>query len=190
MRQGPAAQYLAGLHPCLWPLPQARFTLSVLEDGPVDAFCGWFDTQFKGSAENPTTTEVTLTTAPDPTGATHWGQQVGRQGGCGATQSAAPAGPSGSRAGLLGLLHPHPHCTWGLRPPRPANPAAGSDALQMPDPRTSTPPPAPRHRAPRQTQPSPPQPCSRSSCTLPSSARRVMCWPATSRWRGARTTSG
>lgn len=43
----------------------------------MDAFCGWFDTQFKGSAENPVTTEVTLTTAPDPTGATHWGQQVG-----------------------------------------------------------------------------------------------------------------
>ena len=55
---------------------QASFTLRVLEDGPVDAFCGWFDTQFKGSQENPVTTEVTLTTAPDPTGATHWGQQV------------------------------------------------------------------------------------------------------------------
>lgn len=50
--------------------------MRVLEDGPVDAFCGWFDTQFKGSQQNPTTTEVTLTTAPDPTGATHWGQQV------------------------------------------------------------------------------------------------------------------
>ena len=55
---------------------QASFSLTVLEDGPVDAFCGWFDTQFKGSQENPVTTEVTLTTAPDPTGATHWGQQV------------------------------------------------------------------------------------------------------------------
>ncbi|KAL4445413.1 hypothetical protein ABPG77_011238 [Micractinium sp. CCAP 211/92] len=54
---------------------KARFSLNVLEDGPVDAFCGWFDTQFKGSSENPVTTEVTLTTAPDPTGATHWGQQ-------------------------------------------------------------------------------------------------------------------
>ena len=55
---------------------QASYELTVLEDGPVDAYCGWFDTQFKGSQENPVTTEVTLTTAPDPTGATHWGQQV------------------------------------------------------------------------------------------------------------------
>lgn len=54
---------------------KASFSLRVLEDGPVDAFCGWFDTQFKGSAENPATTEVTLSTSPDPTGATHWGQQ-------------------------------------------------------------------------------------------------------------------
>ena len=35
-----------------------------------------FGPQFKGSPQNPVTTEVTLTTAPDPTGATHWGQQV------------------------------------------------------------------------------------------------------------------
>ncbi|PRW56855.1 arginine N-methyltransferase [Chlorella sorokiniana] len=54
---------------------KASFQMRVLEDGPVDAFCGWFDTQFKGSEQNPTTTEVTLSTAPDPTGATHWGQQ-------------------------------------------------------------------------------------------------------------------
>ncbi|KAI3428836.1 hypothetical protein D9Q98_007653 [Chlorella vulgaris] len=53
----------------------ASFNIRVLEDGPVDAYCGWFDTQFKGSAENPTTNEVVLSTAPDPTGATHWGQQ-------------------------------------------------------------------------------------------------------------------
>lgn len=69
-------------HPCPPPpppLPQASFQMRVLEDGPVDAFCGWFDTQFKGSAENATTTEVTLSTAPDPTGATHWGQQVRRK---------------------------------------------------------------------------------------------------------------
>ena len=62
---------------CLPAYLQASFSLSILEDGPVDAFCGWFDTQFKGSPEHPVTTEVTLTTAPDPTGATHWGQQVG-----------------------------------------------------------------------------------------------------------------
>jgi hypothetical protein len=64
-------------HPCAaLPVLQASFSMRILEDGPVDAFCGWFDTQFKGSAENPTTTEVILSTAPDPTGATHWGQQV------------------------------------------------------------------------------------------------------------------
>ena len=55
--------------------PQADFTLSVLEPGPVEALCGFFDTQFKGSQENPTDIEVTLSTAPDPQGATHWGQQ-------------------------------------------------------------------------------------------------------------------
>lgn len=41
----------------------------------MDAFCGWFDVQFRGSEANPATTDVTLSTAPDPTGATHWGQQ-------------------------------------------------------------------------------------------------------------------
>lgn len=51
-------------------------TLHLSDGGPVDAFCGYFDVLFKGSAENPTDVEVRLTTAPDPTGATHWGQQT------------------------------------------------------------------------------------------------------------------
>ncbi|WIA11620.1 hypothetical protein OEZ85_011724 [Tetradesmus obliquus] len=44
--------------------------------GPVDAFCGWFDVEFKGSEENPADDPVKLPTAPDATGPTHWGQQV------------------------------------------------------------------------------------------------------------------
>lgn len=42
--------------------------MSVLEDGPVDAFVGFFDTQFKGSPQNPTDFPINLSTAPDPTG--------------------------------------------------------------------------------------------------------------------------
>jgi protein arginine N-methyltransferase 1 len=49
--------------------------MDVVDGGPVHAFCGWFDVAFRGSDENPADTPVTLTTAPDPTGATHWGQQ-------------------------------------------------------------------------------------------------------------------
>ncbi|KAI8474745.1 MAG: S-adenosyl-L-methionine-dependent methyltransferase [Monoraphidium minutum] len=52
-----------------------EFEMDVVEGGPVHAFCGWFDVQFKGSDENPSDTPVSLSTAPDPTGATHWGQQ-------------------------------------------------------------------------------------------------------------------
>ncbi len=48
----------------------------MLDGGPVDGFVGFFDVQFKGSPENPATMEVLLSTAPDATGATHWGQQV------------------------------------------------------------------------------------------------------------------
>ncbi|MEW5313505.1 MAG: hypothetical protein WDW38_005068 [Sanguina aurantia] len=47
----------------------------VSDGGPVEALCGYFDVLFKGSEENPADNEVRLTTAPDPTGATHWGQQ-------------------------------------------------------------------------------------------------------------------
>jgi hypothetical protein len=53
-----------------------RFEMAVAADGPVDAFTGWFDVQFKGSPENPADADVVLSTAPDPTGATHWGQQT------------------------------------------------------------------------------------------------------------------
>lgn len=42
--------------------------------GPIDAFAGFFDVSFLGSPENPTVNRVELSTAPDPTGATHWGQ--------------------------------------------------------------------------------------------------------------------
>ncbi|GAB4816191.1 hypothetical protein N2152v2_003237 [Parachlorella kessleri] len=54
---------------------KASITLDITEDGHVEALCGYFDTQFKGSPENPADCDVTLSTAPDPTGATHWGQQ-------------------------------------------------------------------------------------------------------------------
>jgi hypothetical protein len=55
---------------------QASFRLRILDGGPVDAFVGFFDVQFRGSPENPAQMEVLLSTAPDATGATHWGQQV------------------------------------------------------------------------------------------------------------------
>lgn len=54
---------------------KAEFAMTVTERGSVDAFAGFFDTEFKGSTENPTDFPITLSTAPDPTGATHWGQQ-------------------------------------------------------------------------------------------------------------------
>lgn len=61
-------------------LPQAgieeEFSLQMVDGGPVDAFSGWFDVAFKGSPESAADIEVWLTTAPDPTGATHWGQQI------------------------------------------------------------------------------------------------------------------
>ncbi len=48
----------------------------LFESVPVDAICSWFDVSFEGSTENPTDAKVELTTAPDATGATHWGQTV------------------------------------------------------------------------------------------------------------------
>lgn len=54
---------------------KSSLSMAVTETGPADAFAGFFDTQFKGSEENPADFPVTLSTAPDPTGATHWGQQ-------------------------------------------------------------------------------------------------------------------
>lgn len=43
---------------------------------PIDAICSWFDVSFRGSSANPCATQVDLSTAPDDTGATHWGQTV------------------------------------------------------------------------------------------------------------------
>eukprot|EP00884_Botryococcus_braunii_P002802 jgi/Botrbrau1/12522/Bobra.0169s0064.1 len=50
--------------------------MEVLDAGPVHAFVGFFDVAFRGSKENPANMEVLLTTAPDPAGPTHWGQQT------------------------------------------------------------------------------------------------------------------
>lgn len=154
-------------------LPQASFQMRVLEDGPVDAFCGWFDTQFKGSAQNATTTEVTLSTAPDPTGATHWGQQVRLQLGGEAPLSMGRncAGPcmqscaSGADTALSHAAACCAHCTRALLVHRTATGLTTCHTFGAP--------------------------CrSRSSCTRPLSARRATCCPATLRWCGARTTSG
>ncbi len=57
-------------------ITQADFLIRMADHGSVNALCGYFDVQFAGSPENPADTPVTLSTAPDPTGATHWGQQV------------------------------------------------------------------------------------------------------------------
>ncbi|GFR40027.1 hypothetical protein Agub_g562 [Astrephomene gubernaculifera] len=55
---------------------KAEFLLHMTDGGPVDALCGFFDVWFRGSQQAPTDNEVRLTTGPDPTGATHWGQQT------------------------------------------------------------------------------------------------------------------
>lgn len=50
--------------------------LHMTDGGPVDALCGWFDVWFRGSDEAAVDNEIRLSTGPDPTGATHWGQQT------------------------------------------------------------------------------------------------------------------
>ncbi len=59
--------------------PKANWEM-VLEDcsadTAVDAFLGWFDVDFRGSDANPAPSPVTLDTAPDEAGSTHWGQQA------------------------------------------------------------------------------------------------------------------
>ena len=55
---------------------QASFALDILDSGNINGFAGFFDVQFRGSPENPADFDVLLSTAPDPTGATHWGQQT------------------------------------------------------------------------------------------------------------------
>ena len=54
---------------------QESFRLDKYDAGAVDGFVGYFDILFKGSEQNPADIELLLSTAPDPTGATHWGQQ-------------------------------------------------------------------------------------------------------------------
>lgn len=55
----------------------AEASLPVVDGGgPVDAFCGWFDVTFQGSPEHLADDPVKLSTGPDATGPTHWGQQV------------------------------------------------------------------------------------------------------------------
>lgn len=55
---------------------QASFKLDLLDTGHINGFAGFFDVQFRGSPQNPADFDVLLSTAPDPTGATHWGQQT------------------------------------------------------------------------------------------------------------------
>ena len=55
---------------------KAACTLPIQEPAQVQGLCSWFDVQFAGSPENPADETVLLTTAPDATGATHWGQQT------------------------------------------------------------------------------------------------------------------
>jgi len=50
------------------------FTSEILEEGTLNAFGGWFDTDFLGSKADPTPNPITLTTEPEST--THWAQQV------------------------------------------------------------------------------------------------------------------
>ncbi|TYZ61609.1 hypothetical protein PybrP1_008388 [[Pythium] brassicae (nom. inval.)] len=53
----------------------APFSFAISSMSRFGGIAGWFDTDFKGCAENPALKEVTLTTSPyvQPT---HWGQQV------------------------------------------------------------------------------------------------------------------
>jgi len=53
-----------------------RLSLRFDLDRTVEALCGWFDVDFRGSKENPAYLAVNLPTGPDATGATHWGQQT------------------------------------------------------------------------------------------------------------------
>lgn len=54
--------------------PVSSSFIVTMYGGPIEAFAGFFDVSFKGSPENPAQNRVELSTAPDPTGATHWGQ--------------------------------------------------------------------------------------------------------------------
>jgi len=52
----------------------SAFTCVINEDADLNAFGGWFDTDFRGSSAEPAPQPVTLTTSPES--ATHWAQQV------------------------------------------------------------------------------------------------------------------
>jgi protein arginine N-methyltransferase 1 len=54
----------------------ASCTLPIQEPVMIEGLCSWFDVQFAGSPENPADETVLLSTAPDATGSTHWGQQT------------------------------------------------------------------------------------------------------------------
>jgi protein arginine N-methyltransferase 1 len=59
--------------------PKANWVMELEDcsaDTAVDAFLGWFDVDFRGSDGSPAPSPVTLDTAPDEAGATHWGQQA------------------------------------------------------------------------------------------------------------------
>eukprot|EP00607_Mallomonas_marina_P002134 CAMPEP_0182434426 /NCGR_PEP_ID=MMETSP1167-20130531/69738_1 /TAXON_ID=2988 /ORGANISM="Mallomonas Sp, Strain CCMP3275" /LENGTH=358 /DNA_ID=CAMNT_0024624291 /DNA_START=54 /DNA_END=1130 /DNA_ORIENTATION=+ len=56
-------------------VPVTPFSISVPYPIRVSGFASWFTVDFAGSAHNPTTNRVTLSTGPE-VGYTHWGQQV------------------------------------------------------------------------------------------------------------------
>ncbi len=47
----------------------ANAELPIVDGGPVDALCGWFDVTFAGSTQQPADESVKLSTGPDATGA-------------------------------------------------------------------------------------------------------------------------
>jgi len=54
---------------------ETPFTFAFEQPARISAFAGWFDAAFGGSAENPASHKVLLSTHPS-VGYTHWGQQV------------------------------------------------------------------------------------------------------------------
>lgn len=56
-------------------VPKMPYKLTVPFPCQVSGFAGWFTTDFAGSAANPATKRVVLSTGPE-VGYTHWGQQV------------------------------------------------------------------------------------------------------------------
>jgi len=53
---------------------KSQFRATITNNAVLNAFGGWFDVQFNGSADDPTPNPVELTTAPSHS--THWAQQV------------------------------------------------------------------------------------------------------------------